>query len=211
MVDDTEHEKRVRRFASIVLIVLVVALVSTLLVSGTEYLPVTAWLLVPGGIGIYQAIQVLRHPEQMSRTQPGPRFDEIIAHGGMNLEADGRCPAPGEGRLAVQDALDSIRQQRSFSRFGIPVAIIVGLGTLGWMAGAIASVVLGHDYAAAALCLVAAAGFGTLTGFSARLGKNLHRAEQILEEQLISLDAIRIEPLETNGLPPEREESIRWT
>ena len=49
MVGDVEHEKRVRKFAFIGLIVVVVALVSTLLVAGTENLPVTVWLLLLGG------------------------------------------------------------------------------------------------------------------------------------------------------------------
>ena len=89
--------------------------------------------------------------------------------------------------------------------------IRVGLGTLGWIAGAIASVVLGPDFASAALCLVAVAGFGALTVISARLGKRLQKAERILEEQLISLDVRTIEPPGTSGLPSRREESRELT
>jgi len=204
-VDDAKHEKRVRKFALAGLILVVVVLISILLVGGAGSLPVTVFLLVMGGMGIYQSTQLLRHPELIRRTPPGPTVDEIIAHGGIVLGADAQGLAPGETRLAIQDALDSIRQVRSSSRFGIPVAPIVGVGTLAWIAGAVASLVLGPDFAAAALCLVGAVGFGALTVVSARLEKRFRKAEGILEGQLISLNVRTGESPGTSGLSSGRE------
>ena len=51
MMEDDDHVKRVRKFALILLLVLVIGVVSTILLGGPEYLHLTAWLLLPGGLG----------------------------------------------------------------------------------------------------------------------------------------------------------------
>lgn len=206
---DTEHEKRVRRLALILLVVLVVTLVGTMLVAGREYLHVSALMLLPGGLGIFHAIQLFRHPRRLKRPETLLTADEIIAHGGIHLAAGEHGTTPVETRLAVQDALDSIRQRHSFSRFGIPVQVAVGIGTVGWLAGAIASVVVGHDPAAAGICLVGAAAFGVFTVVSVRLGKRLGMAERALQEQLMLLDGPAMESLGGNGVALREEASKR--
>jgi hypothetical protein len=94
-VDDREHRRHVRTFASIMLAVMVVALVSTMLVAGTEYFKVVVWMLVPGGLGIVRGIQMLQHPEQVGRIRGRQEIDRIIAREGIDAGAPAHIASAG--------------------------------------------------------------------------------------------------------------------
>jgi hypothetical protein len=186
--DDPDHEGRVRKFAWVVLVVLVVSLVGTMLVAGGEYLRVAAWMLIPGGIGVLGAIQMLRHPERVGRL-PGTRdIDQLLARGGVDVRSIAGSSSRSEARLAIQDALDSLGRQQGTSAMRIAGRVAAAVGTLGWLAGAVWLWVVGHDVASAGICLVGSAAFGSLGVYLVRVGKRARRAEWMLERQLRSLE-----------------------
>jgi len=187
--DDDEHARQVRKFTLALTLGLVIAAAAAILSGGREYLPVTAWLLLPAGWGVFRNIRMFRHPEEVGRLHFGNEFAEIIAQGGLDLSSGEYGPVPVQKRLAVQDALDSARHQQGPPVFRVGGRIAAVVGTVGWLAGAVASVVLGPDLASAGICLVAAAGFGSLGVYMVRKGKQLRTAERILERQLLSLDS----------------------
>jgi hypothetical protein len=187
--EDDEHASRVRKLALVLFLVLVVSLTTAVLAGGSGSLHVTGWLLLPAGFGIVGTIQILRHPERVGRLLSGNEFDEIIAQGGLDLSAgDARGgPRSIQERLALQDALDSVRMQRGPRSLRVGGRIAGGVGTLGWFGGAIASVTVGNDLVSAGICLVAAAACAAFTVYLIRAGKRLQVAERILEGQVLSL------------------------
>ena len=108
---DPEAVRGTRCLARLLLVFLVVALLNVLLIGGRETLHVTGWLLLPGAWGIFGAVQVLRHPERVRRLPRGYKPAHIIANGGVDLATLLPHPSKGETRLAIQDALDSVRRQ----------------------------------------------------------------------------------------------------
>lgn len=184
--DDPEADRQKRRFALILLIAQVVALLVVFIVTGAEDFPVVAWLLLPGAFGIFGAIQVLRHPERVGRLQSDHEFDGIIAEGGLDLATLIPDTSQGGARLALQDALDAVRQQRGTRRMRVGGHVAAIVGAAGWLTGSIASLVMG-EAAATGICVVAAAGFASLELYLARRGRRLRSAECILERQIETL------------------------
>jgi hypothetical protein len=186
-LDESEHERRVRRYGFVIIVVIALTLISTIMVAGAEYLHIAAWLLVPGGLGILGATKILRHPERVGRIESRHGSDHIIARGGLEIPTATDTASQVEARLALQDALDSLRRQRGSPRLRVAARLAAGLGTFGWFAGAVASVVT-NDPAAAGICVLAAAAFASLGVYLARQGKRLRTAEDLLHDQLQAVE-----------------------
>ncbi len=86
--------------------------------------------------------------------------------------------------MAVQDALDLVRKHLGPRRTRVVGQVAAWLGALGWLAGAMASVLVGHDVGAAALCVPGSAAFAGLGLYPTSTGRRLRQAESLLEDQL---------------------------
>lgn len=201
--DEAEHERRVRKYALVIIAVIALTLISTILVAGAEYRHLAVWLLVPGGLGILGATKILRHPERVGRIVTGHESDDIIARGGLDIATVTDATSQGEARLALQDALDSLRRQRGSPRRRVAARFAAGIGTVGWLAGAVASVVT-DDPAAAGICVLAATAFASLGVYLARQGKRLRTAEDLVREQLRIVDQGALFR-GTTGVDPDRD------
>ncbi len=186
--DDAQHRAYVRRFAWIGIAVVILALIPVFLAIGQEEFRTVGWLLAPGGFLIFRAIQALRHPERVARFQKRVKTDQLLGPVVPYIEEGLSEANRASRRLAVQDALDAIERQRGTLRGSAGGQIAAGIGTVGWLIGAIVSLVK-HDLASAGICVIPAVGFGSLWLYLTRVSKRLKSSQVVLEEQLRSLEA----------------------
>lgn len=145
------------------------------------------WLLVPGAVGSFFAIGILRNPELVERPGRGPDVDEIIAHGGLSVSHGPAEPTSIEVRLTVLEALDAVRLRLGPPRRRVLAPGVALVGGVGWLAGAVASIVIGNDAAAAGICIATAGACGAGAWWMTRIFGRLETAERVLEGQLRKL------------------------
>jgi hypothetical protein len=115
-------------------------------------------------------------------------FDEIVAAGGLDLSTTQR----DEAIVALHDALDLLRRMRGSRRLRVAGRVAAGVGTLGWLGGAIAAMTIAHDVVAALISVAASAGFAGVGVYMVRSDRRLQPAERLLEDQLRNLEGAEL-------------------
>lgn len=185
--DEADKVRRIRRYSLISLTLVVGTFVTTVLVAGDEYPWIIPFMGVPAALGVIRAVQLLLHPDRVGHLPRTRQFDEITSRGGVDLSWMGPNPESGEVRLVLQDTLDAIRTQRGSRRLGMWARVAAAAGVLGWLGGAVVSVVVAGEPVAATICVAAATFFGGWGVFLERMRRRLGAAEAVVEDQLSAL------------------------